>query len=359
MRFCLEEAAAWKAEKEHTFQQINQSGLPLVLFGKASVIDGAFLNRITVPVSVICDNDPTKQGTRMWGLDVISPSRLSALYSAYNVLILVPFEHEIVPQLEKLPVPPTRIFRLDLYFEEADPAGFFGEAQSALEKIYCGLADQKSKDTYEAVIHYRLNRDPRILEQISLPRGEQYFPADLGGRPMLSADEVFADVGAFTGDTVEKFCSAVRGQYRAIYAFEPECANYQRLLRRVQAFPNVFCRQVAASDSKGEIRFMNDDSGSKADLSGDETIQADTLDHLLLGTPVTYLKMDVEGMEYAALQGAKNLIRTARPKLAICTYHLNADMLRIPQLIWEMDPNYHLFFRHYTNALVETVCYAV
>lgn len=359
MRFYFEEAAVWAEKKESTFCQINRSGLPLVLFGKASVIDGDFLNRIKVPVSVICDNDPEKWGTSLWGIPVIDPSRLPERYSAYNVLILVPFEHQIVPQLESLSVPPTEIFRLDLYFEEVDTVDFFQKTQPDLEEIYDRLADQKSKDTFEAVIRYRLNRDPKILESVSLPRGEQYFPRVLGGRLLLSEDEIFVDAGAFTGDTVRGFCDTVHGHYRAIHSFEPENSNYQKLLQNTRAFPNIFCGQVAVSDQKGELKFISDSSGSKADAAGDETVQTDTLDHLLSGTPVTYLKMDVEGMECAALRGATGIIRTCHPKLAICTYHSNADMVRIPKMILEMNPNYQLYFRHYTNALVETVCYAV
>lgn len=359
MHLYFEEAAIWEARKKETFHKINQSGLPLVLFGIAQVIDSAFLDQINVPVSVICDNDSAKWGTRLWNLEVIAPSRLPELYSAYNVLILVPFEHQIVPQLEGLSVPPAQIFRLDLYFEEVTTTGFFQAAQDELEEIYARLADQKSKDTFEAVIRYRINRDPRILKPISLPRREQYFPMELGGRPLLDGNEIFVDAGAFTGDTVNGFYTAVRGQYHAIHAFEPELQNYQKLLKNVQAFPEVFCKQIAVSDKKGELRFVSDSSSSKADLSGEEAVQTDTLDHLLCGTPITYLKMDVEGMECAALRGAAELIRTYHPKLAICTYHSDADMIRIPQLIWEMNPNYHLYFRHYTNALVESVCYAI
>ena len=31
----------------------------------------------------------------------------------------------------------------------------------------------------------------------------------------------------------------------------------------------------------------------------------------------------------------------------------------VPKLILELDPTYKLYIRHYSNALVETVCYAL
>lgn len=359
MRFYFEEGEKWAEHKRAVFQKINRAQLPLVLFGKTSVVDRAFLQQINVPVRFICDNNPEKWGSTLWGLEVTDPSRLAQIYPAYNVLILVPFEHQIVPQLHALPVPPTEIFKLDLYFEEENTAEYYRNMQSELEEIYDCLCDQKSKDTYEAVIRYHIFRDSEILRPISLPRETQYFPDTLGGTPLLHTEEVFADAGAFVGDTVESFSRAVDGRYRSIYAFEAEMENYKKLLANTQEYHDVQCAQVAVSDRAGEIRFISDDSGSKVDQRGQTVVPTDTLDHLLKNVPVTYLKMDVEGMECAALDGAKELIRTHHPKLAICTYHSDADMIKIPKRILELDSGYKLYFRHYTNWLVETVCYAI
>lgn len=355
----LEEARLWTARKKEIINTLNQSGLPLVLFGKSSAVNCAFLCQLQVPVQFICDNNPEKWGTRLWGLEVINPAKLQDIYSVYNVLILVPFEHQIISQLQQLPVPPANIFRLDLYFEEEDSAEYFQTRQEDFDWVYGKLADQKSRITYESVIRYRVNRDPAFISGIALPRAEQYFPDTLDGTPFLCPDEIFVDAGAFIGDTVESFLIAVQRRYRAVYALEPETSNYQKLMRSVGKNPNVFCTQAAVGDEEKQIRFFSDDSGSKADTNGGEVISVYTLDTMLCDVPVTFLKMDVEGMECAALRGAKRLIQTYHPKLAVCTYHSNADMIQIPKLILELDPSYRLYFRHYTNSLVETVCYAI
>lgn len=359
MRLYLDEAQLWTARKKAVADAMNRSGLPLVLFGKSPAVNPGFLGQLRVPVRFICDNNPSKWGSTLWGLEVISPTKLQDFYSEYNVLILVPFEHEIISQLKKLPVPPRNIFRLDLYFEEEDSANFFQGVQESIDWIYGKLADQKSKDTYESVIRYRVNRDPGYLRGISLPRRTQYFPDTLDGTPFLGLDEVFVDAGAFIGDTVENFLAAAAGNYQAIYALEPETDNFQKLLGTVDGKPNFFCTQAAVGDEEKQICFSADDSGSKADISGGEKVCVRTLDNLLRDVPVTFLKMDVEGMESAALRGAKRLIQKNHPKLAICTYHSNADMIEVPKLIMDLDPSYRLYVRHYTNALVETVCYAI
>lgn len=349
----------WIERKREVLQTINQTDLPLVLFGRSPAIQPDFLKQITAPVRYICDNAQEKWGSRQWGLEVIGPDKLSHLYSAYNVLILVPFEAQIIPQLMGLPVPPTEIFRLDLYFEERGAAAYYQSVHADIDEIYHRLADQISKDTYEAVIQYRINRDPAILTPVALPRQTQYFPDSLSGVPFLHSNEVFVDAGAFVGDTIQTFYSTVQGQYRAIHGIEPERENFEKLITNTKAFPTLSYHRTAVGDYSGEIRFSAEDSSSKADQSGEEVTPIHTLDSLIKDAPVTYLKMDVEGMECAALRGAKTLIQTFHPKLAICIYHSNADMIQVPKLILELDPTYKLYIRHYSNALVETVCYAL
>ena len=59
------------------------------------------------------------------------------------------------------------------------------------------------------------------------------------------------------------------------------------------------------------------------------------------------------------MRGAEKIIRTYRPKLAICIYHSISDMVEVPKMILELNPDYKLYIRHYSDALVETVCYAI
>ncbi len=83
------------------------------------------------------------------------------------------------------------------------------------------------------------------------------------------------------------------------------------------------------------------------------------LDDVLKGERVTFIKMDIEGSELAALKGAANTIRSQKPKLAICIYHSPQDMLNIPIYIKSLVPEYKIYIRHYTDMMLETVCYAV
>lgn len=360
MRFYFEEAEIWAKRKRDVADQINQIGYPLVLFGRSVTSNPEFLKMIHVPVEYVCSNTPTSWGSSLWGLEVVSPAKIQETYQNYTVLILaVDMEDKIFRQVQQFPVPPAKIFKLDIH-DEVDCVEYFQKMKSAMEMIYDHMGDQESKEIYETVIRYRVNRDPTLLSRFAAPAEPQYFPGALGsGASFLGPDEIFADAGAFTGDTVEAFISAVHGKYQAIYAFEPDLKNYSKLLESVKEYPNIICRQAGIGEETKQLRFSSRADGSKVDSTGNEVVQIVALDDVLADIPVTYLKMDIEGMECPALRGAKKLIQANRPKLAICTYHSNQDMVDVPRLILELNPDYQLFMRHYTTSLCETVCYAI
>lgn len=60
-----------------------------------------------------------------------------------------------------------------------------------------------------------------------------------------------------------------------------------------------------------------------------------------------------------ALKGARRVIQENNPILAICIYHKLEDYYTIPLIIKEINPEYELFIRHYTDMDWETVCYAI
>nr|WP_297279083.1 FkbM family methyltransferase [uncultured Butyricicoccus sp.] len=353
----IEEAELWKKKKEHILHILNISNLPVVLFGQTTAIRPDFLDKIEVKKEYILDNDSKKWGNQQWGLKIISP--MQCPYKEYNVLILVPFVEEITNQLKQLPNVPQNIFYLDLYFESNDTAMYYETKHKEIETVYDILSDDMSKVVFQNVIRYRINRDEKFLQDIALPRNTQYFPKNLNDNPFLTEKEVFLDAGAFVGDTVSAFLKVVDGHYDSIYAFEPDEKNYKMLSNTYMDNEKIHCYQAGVGEKSEILHFISDTSGSKVSMEGTEQIQIVSLDELLGDIPVTYLKMDVEGMECAALRGATKLIQRYKPKLAICTYHSNSDMLEIPKLILEINPTYQLYFRHYTQGIVETVCYAL
>ena len=72
-----------------------------------------------------------------------------------------------------------------------------------------------------------------------------------------------------------------------------------------------------------------------------------SLDSVLNGESVDYVKYDVEGSEKEALMGSKNTIQTHAPKLLVSLYHRSEDLFVLPELVKELNPDYSLYLRRF------------
>ena len=118
---------------------------------------------------------------------------------------------------------------------------------------------------------------------------------------------------------------------------------------------------VAVYSETGPLRFSTD-KGTASCVSddGDARCDAVALDDILQDEErVSFIKMDVEGCELAALKGGEGIIRRDRPKLAICIYHKLEDLWEIPLYIHSLYDGYRIYVRNYEDQLYEIVCYAI
>ena len=107
------------------------------------------------------------------------------------------------------------------------------------------------------------------------------------------------------------------------------------------------------------VRFhSNLGSASRESEFGTSTISMQTLDSLRIHNP-TFIKMDIEGGEVAALLGATTTIRMHEPRLAVSVYHRYDDLRRIPEIVDLSGVSYRIYLRHYTEGTDETVMFFI
>ena len=163
----------------------------------------------------------------------------------------------------------------------------------------------------------------------------------------LSGDEIFLDLGAYNGDTVREFLENTNGQYQKIYAVEPDRKNYKKLVLNTKDLHDCVCINSAISNCTQKVFFdAKNGRNSTVSTSGKE-IDAICVDDILCGQPVSYIKMDVEGQEGAAIDGAIQTIKNNKPKMLISCYHRAQDLFDIPERVLSIRDDYKVYMRHY------------
>jgi FkbM family methyltransferase len=237
---------------------------------------------------------------------------------------------------------------------------FFTQNQDRVQRVLELLSDEKSKKVLNAVIKYRMYKTP--IPQSLYSEYDQYFVSDI---IRISQGEVFVDVGAYTGDTIQQFMDLARKQkvrYGKIIGFEPDEKNYSLVSRYYGKKKGVILIKKGISIKEDTLFFRVESATSHVVEDGnnaDYSIPVTNIDSVKVCSKATWIKMDIEGAEMDALHGAEETIKRNHPKLTICIYHSDEDILRIIEYIHELVPEYRLYVRHHSSNHVETVLYAI
>ena len=226
--------------------------------------------------------------------------------------------------------------------------------QAKYGKLYAQFSDDISRNTLLKLLNFRMTNDLTFMEGFTNRQEEQYFDAVVKFEP---GTEVFADIGGFDGATTLEFARRCP-DYMGAHVFEPDERNQEVLKRNLSGLKNIHIHQQGLSDRAEILSFTSDGSSSHLSEDGDLQIKVGPLDEVV-DEAVTFLKMDIEGAEKAAISGARETIQKHHPKMAICVYHLADDYWKIPELVFSIRPDYEIYLRHYTEGMTETVMYFI
>jgi len=214
------------------------------------------------------------------------------------------------------------------------------------------LADASSCELFCALLDQRLNG---AAERLPAPDpSHHYLPQDL---PTPRSPLRFIDCGAYVGDTIESFRQNDL-RFAEIAAFEPDPNHFPKLAAAM-ASEKAALFPCGVWDSMTQLRFSSDDSASHITDSGEIIVQTVALDQAIPRFAPDYIKMDIEGAEGHALQGAVSLISTYRPRLAISTYHKPRDLWELLLQVQRMGLGYRFHLRSHAFNGFETVLYAL
>lgn len=313
----------------------------------------------------VCDffaSDGFVRGHLFHGKRVRTWGEIKETYGAENVTVLLSFGTSRPDVLETV----DRIAaEAELYAPDVPAFGdglfdraFFEAHRVELEETEALLADEESKRILANVVQYKLTGDIRFLKDaVSDPQTVMetlVCPWEI---------EAAADLGAYNGDTVRELLAHADGRVRTMYAMEPDARNFRKLQayaeeeRRAEVVPvnagawsepTTLCFDASGNRNAS---FESNRSATLADRPVKlKTIQADTLDRVLDGRRVDYIKYDVEGSEREALLGSRETLRTYRPTLLVSLYHRNEDLFALPRMIRREFPQYkRLYLRRFAG----------
>lgn len=186
------------------------------------------------------------------------------------------------------------------------------------------LSDSWSRSLLARIILYRYTWDLSLSQGIKSP-GTQYFN-DL---MEMGEQELFVDAGGYDGDTLRDFLQATGDKFVSYAYFEPEEQAFRKVKEEYGSDVRISFYQQGLSDEIGTLRFDTSGGGDQSHVAEDgaQVISTTTLD--ALGIKPTFVKMDIEGAECAALDGAEATLRQYLPKLAICIYHKPDDLAEV------------------------------
>lgn len=172
-------------------------------------------------------------------------------------------------------------------------------------------------------------------------------------------NEIFIDGGCYDMQTSLEFIKMVKGNYRKIYAYEPDTNNFNKCSKFRDVKNLAVINKGLWSCSEKLFFNKSGDEASKITDKGNDIIYCSSLDLDLECEKVTFIKLDIEGAELQALVGAKEIIKKHKPKIAVCVYHKNEDIWEIPQYLLSLCNDYKFYLRHYSLGDNDTVLYAL
>lgn len=352
----------------------------VVLFGAGSMA----LRLLTAldlhdKVRCICENNRDRLGGRLFGIDIVGVDALGNI-DADEVVVVIASDSSQEEMAEQV----QSFGDFTVYFAKTILSNVFEtvacmlfDHRDLIEKVSSMLIDDTSRRIYNEVIYRRMLYGECDFSDLMIEGDDIYILPQMFSENIL-CDEVIADCGAFTGDTIDIFVKFFSNKVKKIYAFECGSIQLEKLRRKVERMAKLsYCPEIeivpyAVSDVNEMAEFYQWEkrSGSflkkhreiawndkyNSDIYTVETVALDSF--FPADEKITIIKMDIEGSEYNALKGASGLIKQQKPKLMISIYHLGEDFFRLALFIKELVPEYKLAVRHHKEKHVDTVLYA-
>lgn len=320
---------------------------------------------------MIVDQAKHKIMNEYLGIRIVSPDIFFSSLKNNNYVVLVTVRNAVKFDPQILRSEKVSFFYFDQVYLQSNC--------EAAKEIVELLEDDTSKLIFSSLIGNRMLLRDRVPTTII--DSDQYFCFPEFAR---RRNQFLIDCGAYVGDTFEKWLENNEGNISAYLGIDPIRMHAEKFFNRFKRLSAEYDLSAAnvefitklVADRRGSIALSGEfgSATSRLNMQLDliegmpkettETIEVTTIDEevrrMIKKAPQTqsiFIKMDIEGGEFDALNGAMDTLKNFRPLLAISIYHRIDDYIRIPNFLKDNLDSYKFFIRHHSPLADETVLY--
>lgn len=326
------------------WERLKTESRPVCLYGTGNgadkIIDKMILDGSIDKVKGVFASSDFIRNKKFRGYQIESYEALRERFPEMLVLICFGTKRpEVLANIERIAAEQEVLApEVPVYGNEIFDKAYYLEHKDELDKVRALLADDLSVKTFDILIENKLSGRIDILKECETTEEEETsLLGDIRG--------TFLDLGAYNGDTAAKYGMAFPGIDRII-AVEPDIRNFRKLEANTKGL-DIRLINSLISDTIGEVAIGGKGGrGISESREGKALTRTDTVDNILAGENVSFIKMDVEGNELKAINGAARTIRNYKPAMHIAAYHKSGDLFEIPLRVFELNNSYKIYLRH-------------
>ncbi len=328
------------------WERLKTCGKPVVLYGMGDGADKvlAAFEKYGITASAVMASDGFVRGQSFHGFRVKKLGEIEREYGDFVIALCfasqlpdVMAHIKEVAQKHTTLVPGVPVFGGVMFDGE-----FIKKYREGINSAYSLFEDGLSRRVYENVLRFYYTGEIELLDEITTGKDEAFKNI-----LKLGQNELYVDLGAYNGDTIDEFLRYSGGSYRKIVAFEPNGKNFKKLSEHCLDMKNTELWQLGAYSHNTILTFNNKAGRNSAIADSGVQTRVAAVDTILCGAAATYIKADVEGADFETLTGAKNTLKNFKPKLNFSAYHRFEDIFRLPLLIKKLNPEYKIYLRHH------------
>ena len=328
------------------WDKLKNDNKPVVLYGMGDGADKVLkaFERFGITASAVMASDEFVRGQSFHGFTVKKLSDIEEEFNDFTIALCFASQlDDVMKNIRRIAekhtvlVPSVPVFGEILFDDD-----FINQNFDKISKVHDLLADEQSKQVYENVLKFYYTGDITLLDEITTDKNEAFENI-----LKLDSNEVYVDLGAYNGDTIDEFLHYCGGSYRKIIAFEPNSKNFSKLKAHCGELENIDMWELGAYSHNTVLEFNNKAGRNSAISEVGTKTRVASVDCILCGMSATYIKADVEGADYETLLGMKGTLQNFKPKLNFSAYHRFEDIFRLALLINELNPDYKIYLRHH------------